>query len=191
MCPEGATELCQIHYQPTNHRSFSRISRPFLLVLLGRAFWHRQNRGLWATFGHTARWLFQGRTPAPKPRAPLGYVETLALQPGDWVEVKCAGEIGQTLDSHGTTRGLKFLPDMLPLCGRRFRVHKRLETLFMEESRQIRKIKNTVLLEGVYCNGAGYGCDRSCFYYWREAWLNRVAPPVTAQSSPPAPELKL
>ncbi len=61
-------------------------------------------------------------------------------------------------------------------CGRRFRVQRRLERMFLEESQQVRSLKHTVLLAGVHCGGDGIGCDRQCFYFWREAWLRRVPP---------------
>jgi hypothetical protein len=35
-------------------------------------------------------------------------------------------------------------------------------------------MKNTVLLDGAICDGWGGKCDRSCFFFWREAWLRRV-----------------
>lgn len=43
----------------------------------------------------------------------------------------------------------------------------------LENNGEIRKLKNTVLLDGVMCENL-YGCDRSCFHFWREAWLRRV-----------------
>ena len=99
---------------------------------------------------------------------------SLALLPGDLIEVKSYDEILSTLDRNGRYRGLLFLPEMMPYCGRRFRVHKRLERIYLEHSGQIRAIKNTVLLENVFCSGVRTGCDKSCFLYWREIWLRRT-----------------
>jgi hypothetical protein len=79
---------------------------------------------------------------------------------------------------------------MIAFCEQRFRVHKRLETLFLEESRQIRKMKNTVLLENVFCDGSSYRCDRSCFYYWREAWLRKVDGPSSGSAPGLAQEVR-
>jgi hypothetical protein len=73
---------------------------------------------------------------------------------------------------------LTFLPEMWSFCGLRFLVHKRLETVFLEESRRVRRMKNTVFLAGVVCSGGVYRCDRSCLYYWREAWLRKVSSPI-------------
>jgi hypothetical protein len=110
--------------------------------------------------------------------------EVLGLSPGEWVEVKSESEILETLNSEGKHKGLSFLPEMKHYCGRRLVVYKRLERIFLEESQQIRILKHTVLLNGAVCDGGGYRCDRSCMYYWREAWLRRAdlpgAPTATA-----------
>jgi hypothetical protein len=98
----------------------------------------------------------------------------LALQPGEFVEVKSDSEIAATLDARGTLRGLAFLPAMRPFCGKRFVVLRRVERIYLEESAKTRKMKSTVLLNGAMCDGLLMGCDRSCFFYWREDWLRRV-----------------
>jgi len=48
--------------------------------------------------------------------------------------------------------------------------------MIIETTGELRKIRTpTVLLEGVFCDGRAHGnCDRSCFCFWREAWLKRV-----------------
>ena len=103
--------------------------------------------------------------------------EVLNLQPGEWVEIKSEPEIRATLDARGTNRGLAFVEEMSWYYGRQFKVFKRLERLFLEESKQYRRLKNTVLLDGVQCHGTGIDCDRACYLFWREAWLKRVPPP--------------
>jgi hypothetical protein len=65
------------------------------------------------------------------------------------------------------------MPNMDRFCGKRFRVLKRMERMLLESTGEIRKIKNTVLLEGAMCEDL-FGCDRSCLHFWREAWLKRV-----------------
>ena len=100
----------------------------------------------------------------------------LHLHPGDWVEVKQFGEIFATLNGEGKLRGLAFTKEMMQYCGRRFRVLKRLEKIILESTGETRTIKTpTVILENVVCNGEAHGgCDRTCFCFWREAWLRRV-----------------
>jgi hypothetical protein len=102
--------------------------------------------------------------------------EVLNLQPGEWVEVRSVKEIFATLDAQGKLRGLRFTPEMVKFCGRRFKVYKRLEKIILEATGELRTIRTpTVLLGGVFCDGEAHGgCDRSCFCFWREAWLRRV-----------------
>jgi hypothetical protein len=102
---------------------------------------------------------------------------SLALKAGDWVEVRSAKEIFPTLDQHGKLKGLSFTPEMVKFCGKRFIVFKRLENIILESTGELRRIKSpTLILEGVFCDGKAHGkCDRSCFCFWREAWLRRIA----------------
>lgn len=100
---------------------------------------------------------------------------SLSLQRGDLVEVKDEEEILRTLDSRAKNRGLEFTPEMLKYCGRRFRVLKRLNKMMNEQTGEMRQIANTVLLEGVTCDGKAHGgCQRTCYCLWREIWLRRV-----------------
>lgn len=101
--------------------------------------------------------------------------EVLNLQAGELVEVKSIFEIRKTLDENDRFKGLYFMGEMRQFCGKKFRVHKKVNRILLESTEEIRKVKNTVLLEGVMCDGhVQCGCDRSCFYYWREAWLRRA-----------------
>jgi hypothetical protein len=63
---------------------------------------------------------------------------------------------------------------MAKFCGKKYTVRKRVERIMLESTGQLRGIRNTVLLENVTCEDL-YGCDRSCFHYWREAWLRRTS----------------
>lgn len=101
--------------------------------------------------------------------------EVLGLQPGELIEVRSEEEIRSILDATGKTRGLGFMPEMWEYCGQRLRVFKRVEKICLENApRAVRKVESTVLLEGAVCKGGGIGCDRACFYFWRECWLKRV-----------------
>jgi len=108
----------------------------------------------------------------------------LHLQPGELIEVRSEDEIRSTLDNKGRLRGLEFMPEMKKYCGKQFKVYKRLEDIILEATGEIRKIRDTVLLQDVICDGSEhFGCDRSCFCFWREAWLKRV--PSTASTRKP------
>ena len=111
--------------------------------------------------------------------------EILHLMPGELVEVRSLKEIFATLDANRKLRGLRFTREMAKFCGKRFRVYKRLEKIILEATGELRPIRTpTVLLEGVFCDGKAHGgCDRSCFCFWREAWLKRASPPMSPHDS--------
>jgi len=115
--------------------------------------------------------------------------ETLGLRAGEWVEVKPIAEILATLDGNRRHRGLRWMTGMRKFCGQRFRVLKPVERIMLETNGELRKMKNTVLLEGSVCDGVEFGsCDRSCFHFWREAWLRRIPseePNLTASAAEP------
>jgi hypothetical protein len=140
--------------------------------------WHLQNKGITATLKHTASKILKAfgirvKKTAPKPVP--SEEEILNLQPGEWVEVKSEQEILSTLDENRRYKGLYFMGGMRECCGKQYRVLKRVERILLETNQELRKMKDTVLLEGAMCNGqVWYGCDRSCYYFWREAWLKRV-----------------
>ena len=52
-----------------------------------------------------------------------------------------------TLDVQGKNHGLAFTVEMLPFCGKTFRVLKRLETMIQESSRRLIRLEDTVILE--------------------------------------------
>jgi len=103
-------------------------------------------------------------------------MEPLNLQPGEWVEVRSMDEISQTLDENRKYKGLLFMPEMEKFCGEKSRVFKIVKIIKLESTGEVRKLKTpSVFLEGVYCNGERHeGCDRSCFHFWKEAWLKRI-----------------
>ena len=101
--------------------------------------------------------------------------EVLGLQPGELVEVKSEEEIRRTLDGEQKYTGLSFDSEMFEYCGMRMRVFRRVELICMESRpAEVRRLKNTVTLEGALCSGKSIGCGRGCFYFWREIWLKRV-----------------
>jgi hypothetical protein len=94
------------------------------------------------------------------------------------VEVRTAGEILATLDENGRLQELPFMPEMVRYCGRRFTVERRADKLCDTiATLKSRRIPDAVLLDDLRCDGSGHdGCQAECRYYWKEAWLRRVAP---------------
>ncbi|HNY90296.1 MAG TPA: hypothetical protein PKM23_02105 [bacterium] len=105
----------------------------------------------------------------------------LNLQPGERVRVKSFKEIQGTLNEDNKFQGLAYTPAMKKYCGGTYTVVKRVERAFDERRWKMAAIRNVVLLDGVFCDGVGGptrewdGCDRCCYIWWKEGWLERVA----------------
>ena len=115
----------------------------------------------------------EGPGSLPSPSQPLN------LHPGDRVRVKAPADIGATLDEHGHNRGLSFDREMLPYCGRTFRVKDKVEQIVDDKTgRMLRIPKDSLILEGVVCSGVRstnrWFCPREIQPFWREAWLERI-----------------
>lgn len=93
------------------------------------------------------------------------------LRRGDVVTVRSLEEILATLDADAKFDGLPFMPEMVPCCGKKFRVFRRAEKTCVEGV-GLRSMRNTVFLEGLRCDGSAHdGCQRGCLFFWKEAWL--------------------
>jgi hypothetical protein len=140
-------------------------------------------RAVWGSIGH--RLGFKKPLPMTFGGDKRTRPEPLGLQPGDWVRVKSAEEIGKTLDANGTTRGLAFTAEMLASCGRTFRVKQRVDRIVDERTGKMLHFTNDcIILEGSVCTGDNvpgrWFCPRDGYPFWREAWLERVDPPEWA-----------
>lgn len=125
----------------------------------------------------------------PDPAAALG------LQRGEEAEVRGLAEIRATLDAGGMLDGMPFMPEMERFAGRRARVWRRADRVCVEGSPTQRRLRDTVFLEDLRCDGAAHaGCQRACLLLWNEAWLRRPgagtpkpAPPAPLNAAPPPP----
>lgn len=102
------------------------------------------------------------------------------LRKGDVVEVRSAQEILATLDHEGMVDGLPFMPEMIPLIGKQFKVSRRAEKTCMDypDAHTFRKFRDNdvVFLEDLRCSGEAHGdCQRGCSLFWKEAWLRKVS----------------
>jgi hypothetical protein len=123
--------------------------------------------------------------------APLARFRT--LRRGQWVVVRPLDEILATLQTDGKLDGMPFMPEMIEYCGRKFRVARRADRIFIDRFYYIAKLKNTVFLETPRCNGRAHGgCQMRCELFWKEAWLKPVDPENDPETGPrakePAPE---
>jgi hypothetical protein len=105
----------------------------------------------------------------------------LGLRPGELVRVKSLEEIQRTLDANSKCEGMAFLQSVMEeFCGGTYRVRKRVDLFFDERRWRLLKLRNVVILDDVYCENPvdgdedWAGCQRTCFLFWKEAWLERV-----------------
>ena len=98
------------------------------------------------------------------------------LEAGDLVRVRSREEIEATLDHWGSLKGCGFLDEMTAFCGSTQRILKRVERFIDERDFRVKRASGVVLLEGLTCSGTGTTgrCDRACFFFWREEWLERT-----------------
>ncbi|MEP6697581.1 MAG: hypothetical protein ABJA34_11990 [Pseudonocardiales bacterium] len=103
-------------------------------------------------------------------------IQTLDLQPGELVQVKTRREILDTLNAAGRNRGLSFDAEMLPYCGREFRVLRRVERIIDEKTGLMLQLpRDCIVLAGVTCQAFYHRfCPRAIYPYWREIWLKPV-----------------
>jgi len=111
-----------------------------------------------------------------RPTADLAALNSPDLQAGDRVRVRTEEEIQATLNNWGQLKGCTFMPEMVEYCNTEQRVHKVMQRFVDERDLKVKKVSGIILLEGVLCQGtADFGsCDRSCFFFWRQEWLEKI-----------------
>lgn len=110
------------------------------------------------------------------PSAEVTHITRIEFHPGDRVLVRPRDQIQATLNHWGELRGCSFLPEMGQYCGTIQKVFKPVKRFVDERDCRVKKAKGVYFLEGVICQGFElYGeCDRACFYWWREEWLEKL-----------------
>jgi hypothetical protein len=177
--------LCHGQFDCLQAGSTARLmNRPFKVYQKVRSYivWHLENLGVLRTVGYVLTGRIHPRAGSRVYRRALADNEksshnsdALGLRPGELVEVNSIDDVLATLGPDRKYKGLLWMTGMRKFCGKRYRVFKRIENILLETNGDSRKMTNTVILEGVMCDGAKFGgCDRSCFHFWREAWLKRI-----------------
>jgi len=169
----GDCQLGQLNY--SSRRIWFETSHPqgFILFILSKT-WNRlvkPIRGSVMRFFHN---LVVDRSQSTKTQTVRsGGIE---LQPGDLVRVRSREEIEPMLDADRKFHGCTFLDCMWAYCGTTQKVFKPLHRFLDERDFVFKKVKGVVILDGVFCDGVlVFGqCDRSCFLFWREEWLEKL-----------------
>ncbi|MEJ6783735.1 hypothetical protein [Aminobacter sp. Piv2-1] len=142
------------------------------------------------TLGKPGRWLYdrfqklRGGLPFPAKKGKFAVnqvtpCEPLNLQPGELVRVKSYAEILATLNITGGNGRLQFDAEMVPSCGKTYRVLTRIDKFVDEKNGLLHGLKRpAIILEDAVCRGC-YShdrmmCPRSIYSWWREVWLERV-----------------
>jgi hypothetical protein len=173
------------HDVRTGNHQFAHALRTLSLASVHRLmhlpFGHRVFRALYS-------WLHRRLTGRPAPLVtgviPKGVptpVAVLGLKPGEVVRVKTAAQIAATLSVSNKNRGLWFDPEELPYCGGIYHVRRQITRIIDERSGRMLTMRTPcVNLEGVGCQAIYSArrmlCPRAITTYWREIYLERVAP---------------
>ena len=104
------------------------------------------------------------------------FVPVSKIKEGEIVRVRIKEQIRSTLDPFNELKGCSFLPQMNQYCGTEQQVFRVMRHFMDERDYRMKKTHGIILLENIYCNGtAVFGnCDRCCFLFWREEWLDKV-----------------
>jgi hypothetical protein len=136
-------------------------------------------------------WLWRGTLfPRNAGSIPPGLAtpsSTLNLQAGELVRVKSHQEILKTLNTESKNRGMSWDAELVPYCGKTYRVLKRVTKIINERTGEMQEMKTPcIILDSVVCqsrySSCRMFCPRSIYSYWREIWLERVALGPTAPS---------
>lgn len=160
---------CQIH-------CLDRMSEPLGRMEVVWQLRHKLKRVLKRRLTYLRNWLSRTDGAAYAPAGTEGTAAGQALVAGHAVRVRSREEIQATLDDWGYLKGCGFMEEMWPYCGTNQRVLKPVQRFLDERDYRVKKTRGIVLLEGLHCEGTiDYGrCDRHCYYFWREEWLDAV-----------------
>ena len=168
---------CQIHFYGPKAGGVSTWQRVWQFRNRLKRFTKRRLRVL-QYFMRGASPQAQEQVPVPEQSVALVPEAVRPLQPGERVRIRSRAEIEQSVNQWNELKGCGFMEEMWPYCGTEQVVFKRVERFMDEATYTMRKSRGLILLKDMYCKGTiDFGrCDRSCFFFWREEWLERIEP---------------
>ncbi len=163
---------CQLHCLLLIYEPVGKLERIW-------QFRHRLQRFTKRRINYFRNWLYSKRIFAKPEKPSSSQIEKNQidhLRPGDLVRIRSWEEIRATLNHWNSLKGCTIMEEMKPYCGTTQKVYKRIERFLDERDYLIKKSKGLIILENVICDGTiDFGkCDRSCFFFWREEWLEKV-----------------
>lgn len=160
---------CQIHY-------LDQMSEKLGSMEIAWQLRHRLKRVLKRRLRYVRNWFSRSGGAISLAAGTEGRAAGQDLVAGQRVRVKSREEIKATLDNWGYLKGCGFMEEMWPYCGTEQRVLKSVWSFLDERDYRVKKVRGIFILEGLHCQGTiDYGrCDRNCFYFWREEWLEKI-----------------
>jgi hypothetical protein len=152
------------------------ISEPLSLVEIVWQLRYKLKRVLKRRFNYLRNRISRAGRTARASTGPEVNAASQALVAGQSVRVRSREEIQATLDNWNYLKGCGFMEEMWQYCGTKQQVLKPVQRFLDERDYRVKKARGVVLLEGLHCKGTiDYGrCDRNCYYFWREEWLEKV-----------------
>ncbi len=168
--------LDQMAGQGSNAELGERPLRHRVRLILRRPFSPSTKRKIKNYLNALAVFFSRLTTTRDTPSAALADTTSIKFIAGEKVVVRPKEQIQATLNYFNELKGCSFLPEMWQYCGTTQRVLKPVRRFVDERDYRVKTLKGVYLLEGVMCQGFElYGeCDRACFYFWREEWLEKV-----------------
>ena len=153
--------------------------RQRIKMMLKRRLSHRTKRKLKIYANRLINWFSKLGGRSKTSHVPTIESQATRLKAGDLVRVRSREEIAATLNSWNELRGCMFMEDMWQYCGTTQSVLKSVERFVDERDYRVKRARGLILLEGLICEGTpDYGrCDRACFYFWRQEWLEKIDGP--------------
>lgn len=148
-------------------------------------FPNRARRFLKRRFGYLNNWIRDSKHQIKVMQVVEISAANNQLVAGDWVRVKSKADIQATLNRWNGLGGCGFMEEMWLYCGSTQRVRKRVAQFLDERDYVVKKCKHVVILENCFCNGTiDFGpCDRSCYFFWREEWLEKISSSIDSEVS--------
>lgn len=178
--PSQAQTGCQIQCLDHMPDPNAKVILPPLVIRLRlkltRRMDQRVKRAILEYGDHLFTWFAKLTGKSDRSSAPATNATTTGFKAGDLVRVRSKEEIEATLNFRRQLRGCTFMEEMEPYCGTTQRILKPVERFLDERDYRVKRCRGIILLEGLLCQGTErFGrCDRSCFYFWREEWLQKV-----------------